>query len=166
MRRTVYRCSLFSVEEEHIKKPRDIMIKRVRGRDAVIVIPFIGKNKVLIEKQYRYAIKRRVYEFPAGYIEDGETPERAAARELEEETGYKAGKMEFLLKAYFSPGTHTSVAYYFLAKDLVKTRERREKDEVIRTVPIGINNLTRIIDKEEVKSNTTLVGMFYCMGRR
>ena len=163
MKKTVYRCNMFSVEEERIRKPRDILIKRVRSRDAVIVLPFIGRNRLLVGRQYRYAIKKTIYGFPSGYIEPGEAPVHAARRELEEETGYRAEKMRFLFKAYFCPGTYTSVAYYFAATGLVRKRPHREKDEVIRMVQMRVGRLLAALDEDNTKDNATIAGLMYYM---
>src|SRR5438477_5707271 len=86
---------------------------------AVVVLPLLDDGRVVLIDQYRPAIERRLLELPAGTLDvEDEAAERCAHRELEEETGYRAGRMVFLCKPYPSPGIMTELIQAFVATEL------------------------------------------------
>lgn len=96
--------------------------------DWCVVIPEI-ENDFLMVKQWRHGENHLSIEFPGGVIEKGEEPEKAAARELLEETGYKAGKMISLGKANPNPAIMSNHIHFFAAKDLAPTGEQHLDDD-------------------------------------
>ncbi len=109
---------------------------KVAFGSSVVVLPVLDDGRVLLIKQWRAAVGDWVIEAPAGRIEPGETPEKAAARELEEETGFRASRLERLYSAYVSPGYSDELQYAFVAHGLTPTRQSLEEDEVIRQAPM------------------------------
>lgn len=103
-----------------------------------------GRRVVLIE-QVRPAVGGRMFEIPAGHIEEGESPRQAAFRELEEETGYRAGSMESLAVRYTIPGMSFQLMHYFLAADLDPGRQRLEESEHIVVHEIELDSLVEEI---------------------
>ena len=90
---------------------------RASDNGAVLIIArMIPSDRVLLIRQYRPPARRMVYEFPAGLIDDGETPEAAAARELREETGYVAGKMRIFPLAHTTPGLSNEAVHMVTAE--------------------------------------------------
>lgn len=85
--------------------------------DFVVVAALTKEGKLILVRQYRHGVEKVLLEFPAGMIEDGETPEQAAARELLEETGYQAKSLEFLFKTAPNATNCDNYAYCFLARD-------------------------------------------------
>ncbi|MBR3209920.1 MAG: NUDIX hydrolase [Bacilli bacterium] len=104
-----------TVEKEKVSKNK--------GKNAVIIIAYTKDRHYIITMQNRIN-DQIIAEFPSGYIEAGEKPEEAAKRELMEETGYSAGKISFVDKAYTSPGIDNSITYVVFAKDCVKSEEK------------------------------------------
>ena len=140
-----------SVEsEEEVCRGRRVSLRRLRVRygaaafeadkvafgQSVVVLPVMDDGRVLLIRQWRAAVGGWVLEAPAGRVEPGETPEQAAARELEEETGYRASRLVRLYTAYVSPGYSDEVQHGFVAYGLVRTRQSPEPDEVIRLAPV------------------------------
>lgn len=124
----------FSVHVENITLPNKEKIEfaTVIKQHGTIVIPFLDKNTIIINRQYRPAIKKWIYEFPGGKIEKGETPKENALKELEEETGYKAKKMSFVCKIYTTPYISNDLQYIYTAHGLQKKKVKLEKGEVIK----------------------------------
>ena len=97
--------------------------------DFSIVVPVLGRDRLVMIWNYRHAIRGWELELPAGHIEDGESPEACARRELEEETGYSAGSWKRLGWFHPSPGLSSQRAYAFVARKLKKGALRREPYE-------------------------------------
>lgn len=110
----------------------------IHHNGAVCVIPITDKGEVILERQYRYPIGRVVTEIPAGKLEIGEDRLEAAKRELEEETGYKAGKMEFIGEFLGSPAILEERITMYLATELEKTKTNLDEDEFLEvfTMPL------------------------------
>lgn len=105
---------------------------RVSFGSSVVVLPVTDDGRLVLEEQWRPAVNAWVLEAPAGRVEEGESPEAAAQRELEEETGYRAARLVRVYTAYVSPGYSDEVQHGFIAMGLTRTEQRLEPDEVIR----------------------------------
>src|SRR5215467_15921510 len=104
-----FRGPVFSVATDHVEEPGNVRARRdvIRHSGSIVVLPLDDSGRVprvLLERQYRYAAGRRMWELPAGRIDPGENPLAAAKRELLEETGYTAGKWRKALFFYVSSG--------------------------------------------------------------
>jgi ADP-ribose diphosphatase len=110
---------------------------------AVIVLPMLTDTSIVMIHNYRYAIERELLELPAGTLEPGEDPAACAARELEEETGYRANRLEILGEFYTSPGITNELMRCFVAHDLKETSQRLDSGERIRPEVVP---LTQAID--------------------
>lgn len=113
-------------------------------------------NKVLLEKQYRYAYDEVLYEIPAGKLELNEDPYFAALREFEEETGNKANSLEHLIDIYPTCGYSSEIIYLYLAKDYVKTKTNFDDDEFILTEYVPLDEVLKMIDKGIIKDAKTI----------
>ncbi len=110
----------------------------VKHYGAVCVIPVTDAGEIVLERQYRYAIGRVVTEIPAGKLELGEDRLEAAKRELAEETGYIAGKMEYIGEYYGSPAILDERVTMYLATELTKKETNLDEDEFVEvfTMPL------------------------------
>ncbi len=116
--------------------PSSFEADKVAFGSSVVILPLLDDGRALLLRQWRAAVGGWVLEAPAGRIEPGETPEEAAGRELEEETGYRASRLVRLYSAYVSPGYSDEVQHGFLAYGLYRSRQALEPDEVIRLAPM------------------------------
>ncbi len=110
-----------------------INLEIVKHPGAVLLIPFLSKDKIILLKQYRPVIKEYLYELPAGTLEKNELVSVCAKRELIEETGYKAGKIKKIGKIYPCPGYSTEKIIIFTAHELTVCPVQLEKDEIIKS---------------------------------
>ena len=111
--------------------------------NAALAVPLTTNNKIILLRQYRFAVSRYLLEFPAGTLEIGETPLNSIKREIQEETGFKAEKWDELGSLVNAPGYSDEVIHLFLARDLSKL-----KSEVIGDLDEDIEVL--ILDPEEL----------------
>jgi ADP-ribose pyrophosphatase len=153
-----------ALEVHHIRAPdgRETTREVVRHRGSVAILAFPEAGQVLLERIWRYAVGAAMYEIPAGTLEEGEDPAACAARELAEETGYTAGRLERLLAVYPSPGILTELLTIYMAHDLRPGEPRREAGEEIENVlaPVG-EALAMIRDGRIADSKTVAAILFW-----
>jgi ADP-ribose pyrophosphatase len=99
---------------------------------AVVIVPMVDPEHVCLLQNQRPVVGETLWELPAGTLEPGEPPESAAVRELQEETGYTAGRWQKLTAAYASPGCLSELMHIFAAQDLTPGPARPEKDESLQ----------------------------------
>lgn len=156
----VERCEV--VDREGRVARRDV----VRHPGAVTVIPVLADGRLVAIRNERIAVGERLLEFCAGKLEPGEVPEVAAGRELEEECGYRAGRIEALGMFYTSPGFADERMYVFLATELSPVQRRLEPGEEIDVEILTGDQLERMIASGEVRDGKTLGALALWNARR
>ncbi|MCQ4575259.1 MAG: NUDIX hydrolase [Candidatus Brocadiales bacterium] len=126
---------------------------------AVAVVPVTEEGDVFLVKQFRYAIRSELYEIPAGIIEKGESPEQCAVRELREEAGLNAGKMEKLGQFYTSPGVMDELMHIYRATEL--TAPGYKPEEGIEVVKMKLGQAIDKIKTGEIADAKTICGIFW-----
>lgn len=132
--------------------------------DVVAVLPILDDARIVFVRQFRKATERILLEIPAGGIDDGETPEEAVRREMEEETGYRIGSLELLSSFFTSPGFTTEFMYLYRATDLqagVPTEETDQIEVVLLTVAEAMDRFRA----GEIADAKTILGLFYARER-
>lgn len=127
----------------------------VKHLGGVCILGIID-NKVIMEKQYRYAYDEILYELPAGKLEQGEQPIEAAKREFEEETGYKVNNIIEYGKMYPTCGYSNEIIYLFLAEGLSKSKRNLDEDEIIDLEYIEIEEVVKMIKNGIIKDAKTI----------
>jgi ADP-ribose diphosphatase len=136
--KTVFRGRVFNIAVQEVAEPDGVRVRReiVEHPGSVVILPVddsVNPPRVLLERQYRHAAGRRMWELPAGSLDPGENKLAAARRELLEETGYTAASWERAMFFYVSPGFLTESMHVFLARKLKKGKAEPEEDERIVT---------------------------------
>ena len=116
-------------------------------------------GKILFVKQYRYAYGETVREIPAGKLNAGETPKEAAARELEEETGVKAERLELLYEIYPTPGYTNERIYIYRVHGGEKTQAHRDEDEFLDVEWIPLGEVKEMLKQGEIKDAKTIIAL-------
>jgi ADP-ribose pyrophosphatase len=145
----------------------DVTYKRevVRHDGGAAVVAYYDDGTVALVSQYRHPTVRYVLELPAGRLEAGERPEETAAREMEEELGVVAGRMEQLTEFYTTPGFCAEKLWVFLATDLRETALRREPDEIIEVVRLPLARALEMIASREIEDAKTIIGLMLAAPR-
>ena len=144
-------------------------LELIRHSGASAVLPFLGDPEgedptILLIRQYRYAADGFIYEIPAGRLEPGEPPEQCAVRELREETGCTAAKMEHLYTMYTTPGFTDERIHLFAATGLERGESALEQDEFVEVVPTAMSAALRLIRDGTIHDATTALSILYVAG--
>ncbi|MBD2439323.1 NUDIX hydrolase [Nostoc sp. FACHB-110] len=119
----------------------------IRHPGGALAVPVTAEGKLVLVRQYRFAVQGRILEFPAGTLERNEDPQETVKREIQEETGYSAQKWRKLGEFFLAPGYSDEIIYAFLAQDLEKleTPPAQDEDEDIETVLMTPEELEKAI---------------------
>jgi len=144
-------------------------MEMLRHPGAAAVIPFASDPSgadptVLLIRQYRYATGGPVFEIPAGRLDAGEAPEQCARRELKEEVGVTAGRLERLTTIWTTPGFTDERIHLFWAADLATGAHAREPDEFIEVVPKPLSEVLAMVRSGEICDGKTVVAILYMAG--
>ena len=161
--RTRFEGSLFQVSSVEFEGPDGDRFERdvVHHPGAVVVVPLTGEGKVMMVRQFRAAIGDDLLEVPAGKRDvDGEAAEATAARELAEEVGRRAGRLELLARFYNSPGFTDEFTYLYLARDLEEVPlDRQGHEEQHMTVEeVPLEDIPRLIEAGAIVDAKTIIG--------
>ncbi|MHA1166703.1 MAG: NUDIX hydrolase [Candidatus Hodarchaeales archaeon] len=158
----------FSVNLDDVQLPSGRITERIKvfHPDAVAIIPFIDDNTVILVRQWRYSIERETLEIPAGKLNKGESLEECLQRELMEETGYKAGKIEHLLSYAPAIGYSDEILHIFAGYDLENIAGTEiNSDEITRIEKISIDDLQDRIHRNEVYDGKTIIALAVVQGK-
>ena len=148
---------VFSVERLEYARPGGPIVKDVvRHPGAVTVIAALGDGRLVMIQNERVAVQEALLEFCAGKLEPGEDPQKAAARELEEETGYVAASVAPLGRFYTTPGFADELMHVFLATDLKKGTQRLEPGESIEVILLHPDELRAAIRAGTMKDGKSM----------
>lgn len=134
----------------------------VLHRGAVALVPMVDRDHVCLVKNFRHAIQQTLLEVPAGSIDEGETPDRTAERELTEETGYRAGRMSFLHDWYVTPGVMTERMFLYLCEDLVPGPADHQPDERLETVILPWAEALAMVHDGRIRDAKSMLALLIC----
>lgn len=169
--RRVYTGKVINLDIDQVRFPNGKVgeLEIIRHSGASAVIPFLGDPAgedptILLIRQYRYAADGFIYEIPAGRLEPGEPPESCAVRELREETGCTAAKMEHLYTMYTTPGFTDEKIHLFVATGLERGESALESDEFVEVVPTTMSAALRLIRDGTINDAKTALSILYVAG--
>jgi len=128
---------------------------------AAVILPVLDDGRLLLIHNYRVAVGQELLELPAGTLDEGEPPAACAARELAEETGYRAGRLEPLVSFYSTPGILTERMHVFLATQLTPGPTAREAGEHIRLAPLTHAEALQAIRDARICDGKTIAALLY-----
>ncbi|MCC6327226.1 MAG: NUDIX hydrolase [Acidobacteria bacterium] len=157
----VFDIRIDAIREGNIEYKREIVVHK----GSAVVIPVFPDGTVALVRQYRHAAGKYLLEICAGTLNAGEDPEIGARRELEEEIGVTAGKLEKLCEFYVSPGFLTEKMHLFLATDLTETAQNLGVDEILTVERYSLDNLLEMIRRGEIEDAKTIITILLCQNR-
>jgi ADP-ribose pyrophosphatase len=156
-----YQGRAFTVRCDTLRNPdgRETRFDIVEHVDSVIILPLEADGHLLFVRQYRHAVGLDLLELPAGTLEDGEVPEECAKRELREETGMAAGKLESLGGFYLAPGYSTEYMHVYVATELHNDPLESDADEFLTVERIPVANALLLCEQGEIPDAKTLAAI-------
>lgn len=157
----VFEGRVVNLRVDTVRLPNGRTLQRevVEHRGAVAIVPLLDDETVLMIRQFRLAVNEELLEVPAGTLEPDEPPEACAARELEEETGYRASTLRKLFSQYLAPGYSQEILHVFLAQGLEKTVQRMEEDENLEVVPVPLRRAVDMVLSGEIRDAKTIAAL-------
>lgn len=128
---------------------------------AAAVLPFLDRRNIVLVRQYRYPIGKYTYEIPAGKLDKGESPLDCIKRELEEETGYKAKRIEKMLDFYPSTAFSDEILHIYAAFGLVKGESHPDEDEFVSTEIFDFKKAVAMVKSGEIMDSKTVIALLY-----
>ena len=154
------RVDFLSIESDH---PKGGKVKRevVAHPGAVVILPLLDPETVILIRNDRPVVQETLWELPAGTLEKGEEPLPCATRELEEETGYRAGTIEHLFNCYSTPGFCNEKLFIFCARDLQEVGQNLDETEKIEVVPTSFKKALEMIQDGTICDAKTIATLLY-----
>lgn len=160
---TVYQGARFRVEEIDLAQRSGGTAKRqiVVPNNAVVIVPVMTDGSLVLIRNQRFAVDQELWEIPAGTIEDGEAPDDCAARELVEESGYDAAKMEKLTAWYPTPGFCTEFQWVYRATALTHVGQQLDETEEIAVEVVSEADTLKMIQNGTIQDAKTIAGILF-----
>ncbi len=169
----LYSGRIINLDLDTVRFPDDSagQLEMLRHPGAAAVVPFLdppggADPRVVLIRQFRHAADGYIWEVPAGRLDSGEPPEACAARELEEETGMRARRLERLTTIYTTPGFTDERIHLFLADGLEPGAEHREADEFMELHTLRWSEVLAMVERGEIADGKTLVSLLFAQSFR
>ena len=161
MTKHIFAGKVITVNIETVTLPNGVTVdlEMVRHPGAAAVVPLKDNDRVVLIKQFRHAAGGFIYEIPAGKLHPGEDPLDCAARELEEEVGYIAGRLEHLSSIFTAPGFTDEVIHIYKATAMSTGRQQLDRDEVLEILEIPMEEAMQMIEGGKIRDSKTIVGL-------
>lgn len=161
--RSVYRGGLLHVKEDRVELPdgRQATREYIVHPGAVVVIPLLENGDVVMERQFRYPLRRDLYELPAGKLDPGENSLRCGQRELLEETGYVASKWRYLANIHPCIGYSDECIALYLAENLSLGQHQRDGDEFLEVFRLPLGEALEWVRTGRITDVKTVIGLFW-----
>lgn len=157
----VFNVTVDTVTEGDLTYQREV----VHHNGSAVIVPIFDDGTVALVRQYRHPAVRYLLELPAGTLAEGERPEIGAARELKEELGVVAARLEKLSEFFVSPGFCEEKMWVYLATELSEGEQALEDDEVLDVVRMPIADALEMITSGEIEDAKTIIGLILAAPR-
>ena len=162
----VFRGRVFDVTVDTVREHDQTYFREVvHHPGSAVILPAFDDGTIALVKQYRHPAVKYLLELPAGTLNEGERPEEGAARELEEELGVRAGKIEKLSEFFVSPGFCEEKMWLYLATELTESEQRLEADEFIEVLRLPLERALQMITDGEIEDAKTIIGLLLAAPR-
>jgi ADP-ribose pyrophosphatase len=161
MTKNIYSGRVVTLNIDTLTLPNGVTVELevVRHPGAAAVVPLKDDGTVVLIRQFRHAAGGFIYEIPAGKLHPGEDPTACAARELEEEIGYRAGRFELLSSIFTAPGFTDEVIHVYKATGLTAGRQQLDRDEVLEVIELPLSEAISLIETGTIRDAKSIVGL-------
>jgi ADP-ribose pyrophosphatase len=157
----LFKGVVFDVVRERLREPHGAEITRevVTHSGGAGALPIFDDGRVALVRQYRHPAKMDLLEIPAGTLESGESPAECAAREVEQEIGWRPGQMHLLADFYSTPGFCGEKLYVYLATDLTASQQALDHDEFVEIVYLPLAEAVAMALRNEFSDSKTVIAL-------
>jgi len=161
--KVIYKGAIFGIRRDEVIEPSGVRTTRevITHPGSVVVLPVLADKRIVMIRQYRHAAKQYLWELVAGRIDEGEAPRKAAARELMEETGYRAKRFKVFLDVFPTPGFLEERMYILLAEGLSEGQAQPEDDEKIVAKAFARKDLEQMLRQGKLRDAKSVAGLLY-----
>ena len=161
MTKNIYTGRVVTLNIDTVRLPNGLTVdlEVIRHPGAAAVVPMKNASTVILIKQFRHAANGFIYEIPAGKLHPGEDPLHCAARELEEEIGYRSDRFELLSSILTAPGFTDEIIHVYKGTNLTKGMQQLDQDEVLEVVEISLPDAIKKIEDGSIRDAKTIVGL-------
>jgi ADP-ribose pyrophosphatase len=161
--KVIYKGAIFGIRRDEVIEPSGVRTTRevITHPGSVVVLPVLADKRIVMIRQYRHAAKQYLWELVAGRIDEGEAPRKAAARELMEETGYRAKRFKVFLDVFPTPGFLEERMYILLAEGLSEGQAQPEDDEKIVAKAFTRKDLEQMLRQGKLRDAKSVAGLLY-----
>lgn len=161
----IYEGKIINLKVDDVELPNGHQSKRelIEHPGAVALVALTEDNKIIMVEQFRKALEKTIIEIPAGKIEKGEAPEVTALRELEEETGYTAAKLELIQSFSTSPGFADEIIHLYSAEGLSKSTSGAvlDEDEFVELLEVTIEEAEQLMKEKRIYDAKTAFAVLW-----
>ncbi len=159
--RRVFRGKIVNLRVDDVELPNGERSKRevVEHADSVAIVPVLEDGRIVLIRQFRLPAEEVLLEIPAGVADPGESPVESAQRELAEEIGYEAGRLEPLFSMYLAPGYSSELIHLFVATELAPAHGTPDADEFIEPAIMNADEVRALIDDGTIRDAKTIAGL-------
>ncbi|MBM4121334.1 MAG: NUDIX hydrolase [Nitrospira sp.] len=159
--KNIFRGRILTLNLETARLPNgtSVELEIIRHPGAAAVVPVKDDGTVVLIRQYRHAAGGFIYEIPAGKLQPNEEPLICAARELEEEIGYRAASLELLTSIFTAPGFADEVIHIYKGTGLVPGNQQLDQDEVLKIVEVPLHEALTMIQDGTIRDAKTVIGL-------
>ena len=159
----IFQGRFLDVRRDVVKLPNGKTTSRewINHPGAVVILPILPDGLIGLIRQYRYAAQGEFIELPAGKLDFDEEPIVCADRELQEEIGYKAGKLTFLTKIHPAIGFANEIMSVYLAENLEKTDCNLDADEFLELLPTPLEDAVNLVWNGKITDVKTIIGVLW-----
>ena len=159
----IYQGRVFGLRRDEVLEPSGLRTKRevITHPGSVVVLPVLPDGRIVMIRQYRHATRQYLWELVAGRKEPEETPKQGAARELLEETGYRAKRFKVFMDFFPTPGFLEERMYLLLAEGLTAGEAQPEEDEKIEVRPFRLTELKQMIKSGRLRDAKSIAGILF-----
>jgi ADP-ribose pyrophosphatase len=161
--KVLYKGPVFGVRRDEVLEPTGVRATRevITHPGSVVVMPILPDGRIILIRQYRHAARRFLWELVAGRIDPGESVRQAAARELIEETGYRAKRLRVFLDLFPTPGFVEERMYISIAEGVSAGKAEPEEDERITSKAFTRKELEKMIQHGVLRDAKSVAGLLY-----
>lgn len=164
----IYQGSIFTMSKDEVEIKGKIYERDIIHHHGGVGVLAIKDNKILLVKQYRYAIGKESLEIPAGKLEKDEDPYTCGLRELEEESGYTSEKLYPICQMYSTPGFCNEKIYLYYTNHLIKVENPKamDEDEEIETFWFSFDEIQAMLENGEIEDAKTIIALQFALLHR